>query len=302
MNDTHKVCRRCEQELPIDSFKEVYKTNGSGESKLYRNSYCQPCEIARQKEYTIKHRKRREGVLPLEEYLANLAKAKQERLEKVAKEKAERKKQREIAKQEKAKQRELDRQKRLEEGQAKWEAWYKSYVESGAMDAMKEKHRAEAEAKRKEMLESGIKTCTMCGIEKPISQYHTRTRKRSDGSRYKIPYAHCKECRRATNRKHEHTPEGKARKKRNNALRDRRNRQATPKWLTKEQKQQIVNIYEHMRDCRATTGEDYHVDHIIPLRGENICGLHVPWNLQVLPADVNVSKSNEIDTVHELLQ
>lgn len=192
----------------------------------------------------------------------------------------------------------LSPEERQELGKAKWESWYQEWLESGAI----EKARAEAERKRIERLQSGVKECPMCNTEKPISQFHMRTRTRKDGSKYKTPYAHCKTCRRINNRKHEHTPTGKAIKKRNNALRDRRNKQATPKWLSKEQKQQIADIYDHMRDCRATTGEDYHVDHIIPLRGETVCGLHVPWNLQVLPADVNMSKSNEVDTVHELLQ
>lgn len=69
-------------------------------------------------------------------------------------------------------------------------------------------------------------------------------------------------------------------------------KQATPKWLSAEDKAKIISVYLHARDCQAVTGEPYHVDHIIPLKGETVCGLHVPWNLCVLPADVNIRKSN----------
>ena len=177
-------------------------------------------------------------------------------------------------------------------GKAKWDAWYAGYKESGAIEHMKKEYRKKAEQDREAMFAKGVKTCNTCKEEKPLSQYHLRTRKRKYHS-YKIPYPSCKACRRNNNRKYENTPEGRAKKLKRSRMYDRRSRQATPKWLTKEHKQQIVDTYELMRDCRAVTGEDYHVDHIVPLRGENICGLHVPWNLQVLPAYVNISKANK---------
>lgn len=64
--------------------------------------------------------------------------------------------------------------------------------------------------------------------------------------------------------------------------------QTTPKWLTAEDNALILGIYEMAR----TAGPHYQVDHIIPLRGENVCGLTVPTNLQILHKDDNVRKGN----------
>jgi hypothetical protein len=77
--------------------------------------------------------------------------------------------------------------------------------------------------------------------------------------------------------------------------REARKKFATPNWLSETHKRHIEAVYEHARECEMLTGDKYHVDHIVPLRGKNISGLHVPWNLQVLPADVNMTKSNKYD-------
>ena len=69
----------------------------------------------------------------------------------------------------------------------------------------------------------------------------------------------------------------------------------TPSWLTEEHYNQIKEKYWLAADLRKVTGETYHVDHIVPLRGENVSGLHVPWNLQILPMDLNCSKSNMME-------
>ena len=79
--------------------------------------------------------------------------------------------------------------------------------------------------------------------------------------------------------------------------RRRKHRLATPKWLSRKQKSEIRQIYQIAITMSKTTGEQYVVDHIVPLRSELVCGLHVPWSLRVIPQQENLLKSNKlIDT------
>ena len=76
--------------------------------------------------------------------------------------------------------------------------------------------------------------------------------------------------------------------KRKNALARRRVKQRTPKWITEKEKQDIQDFY-------ANCPEGYHVDHIIPLNGKLVSGLHVLSNLQYLSKYDNLSKGNKFN-------
>lgn len=69
---------------------------------------------------------------------------------------------------------------------------------------------------------------------------------------------------------------------------------ATPSWLTESHKLHIACKYSLAAMLSKNTEEQYHVDHIVPLKGKTVCGLHVPWNLRVIPAQENLRKSNKI--------
>lgn len=70
---------------------------------------------------------------------------------------------------------------------------------------------------------------------------------------------------------------------------------ATPGWLSKDQISDIKSVYSLASKLGKFFGIDYHVDHIVPLKGKGVCGLHVPWNLQILEARLNKSKSNKFE-------
>lgn len=75
--------------------------------------------------------------------------------------------------------------------------------------------------------------------------------------------------------------------------RRRKHREATPKWLSRKQRSEIRQLYQIAITMSQTTGEQYVVDHIVPLRSEVVCGLHVPWNLRVITQEENLAKSNK---------
>lgn len=70
-----------------------------------------------------------------------------------------------------------------------------------------------------------------------------------------------------------------------------------PGWArTSKMRRKFIKIYKkaarknHFRFAYGKDGEFYEVDHIVPLHGENVSGLHVPWNLKVIPKTINRAK------------
>jgi hypothetical protein len=66
--------------------------------------------------------------------------------------------------------------------------------------------------------------------------------------------------------------------------------QATPKWSDAEACQAI---YREAAQRTKETGVQWDVDHVVPLQGRTVCGLHVPWNLQIITKSENCSKHNK---------
>jgi hypothetical protein len=102
---------------------------------------------------------------------------------------------------------------------------------------------------------------------------------------YKSKYC-SKQCQRKSWRS---TPEARERRKLYKKIRKMKKKQRLPKWAN------LSKIAEIYKNCPI----DQVVDHIIPLNGLNVSGLHVEWNLQYLSPEDNLRKSNKTDGTYE---
>lgn len=74
----------------------------------------------------------------------------------------------------------------------------------------------------------------------------------------------------------------------------RRHREATPKWVTAEEKKAMRQMYVKARALTKETGQKFVVDHHYPLLGREVCGLHVLSNLKIMTQEENLKKSNKL--------
>ncbi len=114
------------------------------------------------------------------------------------------------------------------------------------------------------------KNCTRCSSYLPKDAFRLN-KSNSDGLN---PF--CRECHSAT------------------TLTTQANRQATYRAAKLQRTPAWANL-DKIRQIYDNCPEGHHVDHIIPLNGINICGLHVEYNLQYLPAKENCSKGNKFE-------
>ena len=144
------------------------------------------------------------------------------------------------------------------------------------------------------------KKCIKCGEVKPIEGFPVANRNKSGRG------GACKECRKEDSKKyradnrdkelsrhkkyHAKNPEKNAAKAaKYNAAKLRR----IPSWSNEADLKAIKKIYARCKRINKLTGVEHQVDHVMPLQGENISGLHHSTNLAIIPAALNASKNNK---------
>jgi hypothetical protein len=153
-----------------------------------------------------------------------------------------------------------------------------------------------------------MKQCRNCGVSKSLDLF-PKQKQNKDGH-----HSYCKQCRSEYDKSrydskersklyHENLDkEREARRayynksKNSYYIRKAKRRasllQRTPSWLTKEHLVNIEKIYIECKKLNESSDSKYEVDHIVPLQGKTVSGLHVPWNLQILLKTENRKKGN----------
>ncbi|MDB5885830.1 MAG: hypothetical protein JWR74_2001 [Polaromonas sp.] len=131
----------------------------------------------------------------------------------------------------------------------------------------------------KERTTPATKTCSTCKAVKDAGMFGVRKSK-PDGLT-----SQCNNCKNVR-----YKQENNARVLEGTTYRKSRVKRATPLW---SKRADLLPFYELAQQLKNDTGIDHHVDHIIPLLHEFVCGLHCPANLQVIPWRVNLSKGNK---------
>ena len=140
------------------------------------------------------------------------------------------------------------------------------------------------------------RVCNKCKESKPLEEFY-KNKNFPLGRNYS-----CKPCHKAFDRAYrKNNPEKRKetvrnwdqanKPKRNASAASRRSQKlkATPAWANKEA---IDYVYYTAKLLEDVYGTKWHVDHIVPLKGKNVCGLHTHTNLQLLTPKQNLEKSN----------
>ena len=139
--------------------------------------------------------------------------------------------------------------------------------------------------KTKHTAVNGFKLCTNSTCQEINPQTilnFTNDKKSFDGLSHT-----CKTC------KHNYLQANKAKYNAHSSKRRATKLQRTPLWANLND---IKRIYQECIRISAETGIEHHVDHIIPLQGNDVSGLHVENNLQIITATANMKKYNSFNT------
>lgn len=133
------------------------------------------------------------------------------------------------------------------------------------------------------------KKCGCCNEVFSILSFN-KDRYRKDGYEYR-----CKSCSKTKNQKWEQANRGLSQaKSRIKEIRKMKGKRV-PDWLTSSDILAMKCIYQVAAMRNASSDIRWSVDHIIPLNGKTVCGLHVPSNLQVIPLSENLSKGRKYE-------